>query len=108
MASGSEELDGCWNILGSSLIMPHTVPMAKDCLRCVKAEECDILASELKRRQLLPLSIHCIMFLKQTGHSSLAGVLKCIIFMISALARNNLSLLSGEDRLENVTLVQDI
>lgn len=40
--------------------LPYTVSLAKDCLRCVKAEECDVLVSELKRRQLLPLSAHCV------------------------------------------------
>lgn len=35
----------------------------------VKAEECNVLASELKRRQMLPLSVHC-MLLRQVGHCS--------------------------------------
>lgn len=58
--------DGSWTVKNSVavvvFILPHTISLAKDCLRCVEAEECDVLASELKRRQLLPLSIHCICF----------------------------------------------
>lgn len=81
--------------------------MAKDCLRYVKAEECDVLASEVKRRQLLPWSAHCIMFLKQVGYHSGTVVLHMYYFHNSALDRNSLILPSGKDHLENLTLVQD-
>lgn len=52
---GSEEVSGCL-----VFTLPYTASLAKDCLRCLKAEECDVLASELKRRQLLPLSARCV------------------------------------------------
>lgn len=35
----------------------------------VKAGGGNVLASELKRRQMLPLSVHC-MFIRQVGHYS--------------------------------------
>lgn len=51
--------DGSWTLKHSVavlvFILPHTISLAKDCVRCVNAEECDVLASELKRRQLLAL-----------------------------------------------------
>lgn len=56
--------DGSWAVKKSVAVLvftlPYTASLAKDCLRWVKAEDCDVLASELKRRQLLPLSAYCV------------------------------------------------